>query len=317
MVCGAPGREVDEDWIYCLEGPGGEPVGPFSSLEGVRGVAVLRGLRLLCPDCHEAKHQGLAEVRGRGPRALEHLARVNGVPLEEARALVDHAFTIHSRLSRVRRWRIHIPGLPGLSREDARRLEDMLNLMLEKGYWLRGPWLFHEYLGDTWSLEERAARETLELLALAAKRAGTTSPAAPEWIRALVEALRQRLEPHGVRVNEAGVRLLIQFILGDKARARSLEYLAGKLLHREWDPLEATSMIEWMGLQGKWIVFLPPRKAPVVLRRIVEALEGIGLSWQEKIPATDRDYRRKTIPVLVYTPSLPRPILQPRRGPGD
>lgn len=45
----------------------------------------LTGLVALCPKCHEVKHFGLAEMRGRGKEALYHLCSVNewGLPIGE------------------------------------------------------------------------------------------------------------------------------------------------------------------------------------------------------------------------------------------
>lgn len=47
----------------------------------------LSGLIALCPSCHEVKHIGLANVRGRGEFAKAHLARVTWPALMAGRAL--------------------------------------------------------------------------------------------------------------------------------------------------------------------------------------------------------------------------------------
>jgi len=57
-------------------------------------VQMLAGLTGLCPACHEAKHLGLANTRGRGDEARRHLARVNGWTMPEAEAYVAEAFRV-------------------------------------------------------------------------------------------------------------------------------------------------------------------------------------------------------------------------------
>lgn len=66
QICGGRGRrwatEAHEIWDYDDE----------------RMIQMLVGLIALCPQCHEVKHIGRAEIVGNGPRALAHLAKVNG-----------------------------------------------------------------------------------------------------------------------------------------------------------------------------------------------------------------------------------------------
>jgi len=56
------------------------------------GVQHLDGLVSLCPACHEVKHLGLAQHRGRFPQALDHFMRVNDLGSEEALRRVQAAF---------------------------------------------------------------------------------------------------------------------------------------------------------------------------------------------------------------------------------
>lgn len=55
-------------------------------------VQTLKALVALCGACHEVKHIGLATIRGRRQQALEYLAAVNALTLEQARAYVRAAF---------------------------------------------------------------------------------------------------------------------------------------------------------------------------------------------------------------------------------
>jgi hypothetical protein len=65
-VCGGVGHrhpvECHEIWHY----------------DDAKSHQTLVGMQALCPRCHEVKHMGLANVRGRGAIAEAHLARING-----------------------------------------------------------------------------------------------------------------------------------------------------------------------------------------------------------------------------------------------
>lgn len=52
----------------------------------------LVGLVGLCPDCHRVKHFGLAQTRGEGVVALDHLCAVNGWTRAEGIAHIDISF---------------------------------------------------------------------------------------------------------------------------------------------------------------------------------------------------------------------------------
>lgn len=45
----------------------------------------------LCPSCHDVKHIGRAFAIGHGPRALGHLAKINGWTMRQARDCYDQA----------------------------------------------------------------------------------------------------------------------------------------------------------------------------------------------------------------------------------
>jgi len=59
----------------------------------------LRGLLALCPACHEVKHIGFANVRGRGNIAAKHLAAVNGWTLPAADKYIAEQFAVWERRS--------------------------------------------------------------------------------------------------------------------------------------------------------------------------------------------------------------------------
>lgn len=75
-ICGGVGDEhpveAHEKWSY-------------ETAEQGLGYQTLEAIEALCPACHEVKHYGLAQVRGRDRQARGHLARVNAWSPEEVR----------------------------------------------------------------------------------------------------------------------------------------------------------------------------------------------------------------------------------------
>ncbi len=60
----------------------------------------LLGLTALCPACHEVKHIGFANVRGRGHLAAKHLAAVNGWTAAQADRYIAEQFAVWQERSR-------------------------------------------------------------------------------------------------------------------------------------------------------------------------------------------------------------------------
>lgn len=84
-------------------------------------VQKLLGLTGLCPACHEAKHMGLANTRGRGQDARRHLARVNGWTASETEEYVADAFTVWRERSQ-HEWVLDLAWLEQFGiRVDSRR----------------------------------------------------------------------------------------------------------------------------------------------------------------------------------------------------
>jgi hypothetical protein len=81
----------------------------------------LVGMIGLCPACHQVKHFGLANVRGRGAEARGHLMRVNRWAPEQADAYIDQVFQVWEQRSQ-QAWTLDLDGLRAyvLSSEYAR-----------------------------------------------------------------------------------------------------------------------------------------------------------------------------------------------------
>lgn len=81
-ICGGRGAdhpvECHEKWFYDDE----------------RKIQRLVGLIALCPPCHEVKHFGLANKKGRTNEALLQLSRVNGWSIQSATEYVDKQFQV-------------------------------------------------------------------------------------------------------------------------------------------------------------------------------------------------------------------------------
>ena len=94
-ICGGRGKthpvECHEVWHY----------------DDMARVQRLTGFAALCPDCHQVKHIGLANVQGKSAQAISHLAKVNGWSAHETRAYVTEAFELWARRSE-HEWRLDL-----------------------------------------------------------------------------------------------------------------------------------------------------------------------------------------------------------------
>lgn len=100
-ICGGAGRahpvECHEVWHY----------------NDVRHVQTLVNMTALCPSCHQVKHIGLAQVRGRGPQATQHLMKVNQWPMPIAQSYINNVFELWHQRSKFN-WDIDLKYLETL-----------------------------------------------------------------------------------------------------------------------------------------------------------------------------------------------------------
>jgi hypothetical protein len=73
-------------------------------------IQKLIGMVALCPDCHQVKHFGFAQIRGKGEQALQHLMKVNRLSKKEAEKYVKTAFLRWAERSR-KKWKLDISHL--------------------------------------------------------------------------------------------------------------------------------------------------------------------------------------------------------------
>jgi hypothetical protein len=79
QICGGVGPrhpvECHEIWSY----------------NDTQNVQTLTGMIALCPACHQVKHFGFAQVRGKEDSALKHLMKINGFTKNQAEKYINKA----------------------------------------------------------------------------------------------------------------------------------------------------------------------------------------------------------------------------------
>lgn len=302
-VCNNAGREIDEVWLYCVTDENGNIVSNITTKENFtltesrlyKGIAYLQRLELLCEKCHLAKHQGYALVQGRKQEALEQLAHIHKLDLNKTEELVEEAFIIHIKLSEIKEWTIKIGELNGLDKELRLRVEELLNIMYRKGFFVREGWLYYQYPNYYQEVEPRIIQETMTVLAKTSNKAGTTN-VADKWTDSLLEIIREELEPKGIRVLPHEFKLFIKYLLKD-------EKLSSLLQGRS--DLFATDIfsLDYDSLKGKWMVFVPTDLYPKIFRYMLEALEKAKLAYSAKIVSSRDQYTSKReLPIIIYVP---------------
>jgi len=273
-VCGSRASEIDEDWRYCVEGDA--------------GIAVLEGLVQLCDECHLAKHLGYASTHGRFEESIKRVAEVNNVSEELTRQVVDKAFEVHSYLSEIRKWRVVLRGLPGLSEGDVKVVEHVLNFMVNNNYEFSNYWL--RYRGQNESeIEERAENEALEFLRNALSLDGKNSMSivmklSDEDLDKLVNELDNALSNYGIRVLKREIKIALRLVRGSE-----------HVRDDGWVEIRLGSM------GGKWMVFISSGLRGVVMRSIIDGLRERGLDYIAKTPGAREGGER---PVIVYVPNF-------------
>jgi hypothetical protein len=94
-ICGGVGPkhpvEIHEIWHY----------------DDISLIQKLEGMIALCPNCHSVKHFGLAQMQGRGEKALNHLIKINKISKKEAEEYIIEAFKIWKERSS-KTWKLDI-----------------------------------------------------------------------------------------------------------------------------------------------------------------------------------------------------------------
>jgi hypothetical protein len=293
--CGAKASHVDEDWRYYLYDVSGGQICGEVLLKSVKGVAYLHSLVPICKDCHIAKHLGYAHVAGRGKEALDKLAKVNGVSVEEAKKLEISVSDIWERLSAINEWKIVIGDI-GVDECVRKKLEEMLNTMYSKGLYLYGGWLWYRSrYGEDNSL--KALKETKDLFAEVISRCGLSDIVKCQ--ETLLSIVKDKLLSIGIIVLDNEFKFFINLLMGSDITRSIIRGLitVGDALTMG---LLADEMVG--SLCGKWMLFTKAEKAPYIFRQIIDLLEESKLGFQAKMWCRDVE-AGKEIPIIVYIPS--------------
>lgn len=98
QICGGVGPkhpvEAHEIWSY----------------EKDSGEQRLEEILALCPDCHQVKHIGLAEVNGKMEEALVHFMKVNEMNRKDSIKYINHQFELWAKRSKLK-WALNISEL--------------------------------------------------------------------------------------------------------------------------------------------------------------------------------------------------------------
>jgi hypothetical protein len=289
--CGAKASHVDEDWRYYLYDVSGGQICGEVLLKGVKGVAYLNSLVPICESCHIAKHLGYASVVGRGEEALNKLANINGVSVEEARKLENFVFTTWRRLSTINDWRIII-GSIGIDEYVRKRLEEILNIMYSKGLYFDDPWLWYRSKYEEFN-SLKALNETKDLFAEVINRCGLGDIVKCQEI--VLSVVKDKLLSRDIIVLDNEFKFFIKLLI-------DLGVIGGLIAVSDALIMEfiADEMVK--SLCGKWMLFAEPEKAPYIFRQIIDLLEESKLGFQAKMWCRDVE-AGKEIPIIVYIPS--------------
>ena len=88
---------------------------------------ILKGLVALCPSCHEVKHIGFTQLKGKEVEATAHLAIVNGWSYQKAQQYVEKSFEVWSERSN-HTWKLDISWLENLGIETRSSKEPIVSL---------------------------------------------------------------------------------------------------------------------------------------------------------------------------------------------
>jgi hypothetical protein len=289
--CGAKASHADEDWRYYLYDVSGGQICGEVLLKGVKGVAYLNSLVPICESCHIAKHLGYASVVGRGEEALNKLAKVNGVSIEDAEKLKSSVFAIWRRLSVINDWKIVIGDI-GIDEYVRKKLEEMLNIMYSKGLYFDDPWLWYRSKYEE-SNSLKALNETKDLFTEVINRCGLGDIVKCQEI--VLSVVKDKLLPRDIIVLDNEFKFFIKLLI-------DLSVIGGLIAVSDALIMEfiADEMVE--SLCGKWMLFVEPEKAPYIFRQIIDLLEESKLGFQAKMWCRDVEAGRE-IPIIVYIPS--------------
>jgi len=300
QVCGSEASEIDEDWryyVYYENKPivDAREIDRLDLLEKLSGIAYLKGLRLLCHECHLAKHQGYASIVNKKEEAIKQLAKVNEMDYQEAEFLVNEAFYIHSIISRIRNWSIKIGNLKGLTKKEKESFEHILNSFYSKNFYLENKRLYFSSKGKD-QLDKEAIDETIKLIELI-KNKGISI----EEIReAMLSELKKLFEHYDIRVLDEEFKLFMKYLLENDC-AKTVFDKAFNDLEEAKEFLDVSNFCNKI-FGGEWYAFIPKSSYVELFSSLMRKIENSGYSIE--ILAANEDYQQnEELPIAIHIPS--------------
>jgi DNA-directed RNA polymerase delta subunit len=288
-VCGefVEKGEIDEDWFYYIKDSS--------------GIAYLRNLRLLCRNCHLAKHQGFAGVIGKSKEALIQFAKVNKLSIEKANYIINEAFNIRSNLNNLEKWSFKIGKFKGLKNKE---IEELLEFMYNEKYTIDS-WLSYFYPKYYQEVEPKIIEETLNVLKSAAL---SSSASIQDLMVTLLNLIKNVLTEYKIKVLEKEFKQYINLILKPEVFMHSHYYpdvlefedlIKNIIQHREISIRYMPAILE-----GKWFFFASPYDCPTLFVKIIHRLKEEKIAYSGKIPALRERYMEDKLPVMFDVPSV-------------
>lgn len=108
-------RVCSQAWDTCQICGGVGPRHPVEchevwSYDDTKQIQKLVGMVALCPACHQVKHFGLAQIKGKGEVALQHLMQVNQWTQKRAEKHIKESFERWAERSK-KKWKLDISHL--------------------------------------------------------------------------------------------------------------------------------------------------------------------------------------------------------------
>ncbi|HDI74684.1 MAG TPA: DUF1917 domain-containing protein [Thermoprotei archaeon] len=143
------------------------------------------------------------------------------------------------------------------------------------------------------------------ILAEASKKSGTTKVVDDKWIGSLLGIVKEELESKGIHVLSREFKLFMKYLLENERRKRLLQRVVDYIskskadYHKDIIPL----LLDYVGLTGKWMVFVPTNLYPRIFRYMLDALEKAKLAYSAKITSRKEEYgSRGELPIIIYVP---------------
>jgi hypothetical protein len=279
--------EIDEDWLYYIK---------ESS-----GIAYLKNLRLLCGNCHLAKHQGYAGVIRKSKEALVQFAKVNKLSIEEAKKIINGAFHISSNLNNIKKWSFKVEKFRGLKNKE---IEELLEFMYNGKYIIGDNWLYYIYPKYKEEVEPKIIEETLNILSSAELKSKASTQ---DFVISLLKFIKEFLRRYNIEVLEKEIKQFMNFILPSEISEYPRYYPDNlevkRLIERVMQHKEANIITIPSLLTGKWFFFASHQDCPTLFIKIINKLKEEKLAYHGKIPVLRENYKENELPVIIYVPS--------------